>query len=433
MLYRIRERFSVPYDYPVVFTRCVFAPEHRLLRDLLCADGRAAGPLRIAVCVDSGLAAARPGLLEDIRRWMHAHHPRVVAAGAIQPVPGGEQAKKHLRTTLRLVEYFLQIGLCRHSFVLAIGGGAVLDAVGLAAALAHRGIRLIRMPTTTLAQADAGIGVKNGVNYRSAKNAIGTFAPPFAVVNDLDWLDSLSDADWMAGVAEAIKVAMVRDRRFFYQIAAWAERLRARDGWAMEKVVRRCAQLHLEHIRRSGDPFERGSARPLDFGHWAAHALESLTRYRIGHGQAVAFGIRLDTLYAWRQGWMAGEDAAAVFRLLDRCGFHPRPAMRLKPLANPDRLLAGLDRFREHLGGELCVTFPRRIGEVFEVHAVDRRLMAQCLHELVADTGVPGVSSEPGAVEWRTPSLRSPPQRSRGSLVAPASRRRSSGRDRQDC
>ena len=137
-----------------------------------------------------------------------------------------------------------------------LGGGAVLDAVGFAAAAAHRGVRLVRVPTTTLAQADSGVGVKNGINAFGKKNFLGTFSPPWAVINDEAFLQTLSDRDWRCGIAEAVKVALLKSERFFDQIGEAVPRLRMRDEQALIPIVRRSAWLHLHHITDGGDPFE---------------------------------------------------------------------------------------------------------------------------------------------------------------------------------
>src|SRR5204862_2038620 len=126
-------------------------------------------------------------------------------------VPGGERAKQSPALIAALHADLQRLGIDRQSFVVAIGGGALLDAVGYAAATAHRGVRLIRVPTTVLAQADSGVGVKNGINAFGKKNFLGTFAPPAAVINDSTFLVTLSDREWRSGLAEAIKVALLKD------------------------------------------------------------------------------------------------------------------------------------------------------------------------------------------------------------------------------
>lgn len=260
-----------------------------------------------------------------------------------------------------------------------------MDAVGLAAALVHRGLRQVRVPTTVLGQNDAGVGVKNGVNFLGGKNAIGTFAPPFAVLNDFDFLLTLPDRDWLCGVAEAFKVSIIRDRAFFEELVATADRYPARDFAAMQALVTRCAEIHLEHIRSNGDPFEYGRARPLDFGHWSAHKLELLSGFRISHGEAVATGVLLDSIYAARQSWITEDELAAIRGGLQRSGFrlwfeelHQREADGTRTI------FAGLRDFQEHLGGELTVTFPRGIGARHEVHEINLALMERALQELEA-------------------------------------------------
>jgi 3-dehydroquinate synthase len=255
--------------------------------------------------------------------------------------------------------------------------------VGLAAALAHRGLRTVRLPSTTLAQNDAGIGVKTGLNLAGQKNAVGVFAPPWAVIDDFDFLDTLDDENWIAGHAEAFKVAAIRDAAFFDFLCAHASALRRRDPVAQEQAVTRCAERHLRHIRDSGDPFETGTARPLDFGHWAAHQLETMTGYALRHGPAVAIGVALDAAYARRKGWLTPGDFERLTGGLRACGFtlwHPAMAER-----RPDGvrvLFEGIEKFREHLGGELTITMPRGIGDRFEIHDLDRAVLDACADEL---------------------------------------------------
>jgi 3-dehydroquinate synthase len=271
----------------------------------------------------------------------------------------------------------------RHSYLVALGGGALLDMAGLAAATAHRGLRHVRIPTTTLSQADSGVGVKNGINAFGKKNFIGTFAPPFAVINDFELLRSLSVRDKRAGLVEAIKVALIRDRPFFEAMERDAERLRAFEPAAVEEVIYRCAGLHLDHIASSGDPFEFGSARPLDFGHWAAHKLEQLSEYRIRHGEAVAVGIALDVLYSNLIGLLDSQSTDRIFRLLQRLGFELFASELLH--TSPDgtlRILEGLEEFREHLGGELTITLLREIGHGVEVHEMKRERVVEAIDAL---------------------------------------------------
>jgi 3-dehydroquinate synthase len=219
-------------------------------------------------------------------------------------------------------------------------------------------VRLVRMPTTTLAQDDAAMGVKNGVNRRGKKNLLGAFAVPSSVLCDLDLLRSLSDRDWRSGFAEAVKIAVIRDRSLFDRIERDAEAIRDRDEAAAEPVIRRSAELHLRHILEGGDPFELGTARPLDFGHWAAHRLEAMSGHRLLHGEAVSIGVALDSTIAMRQGRLDEASCARIVATLARLGL-PVAAAELVEI---DRLVQGLEEFREHLGGRATIALPTGIG-----------------------------------------------------------------------
>jgi len=255
--------------------------------------------------------------------------------------------------------------------------------VGLAAATAHRGVRHVRIPTTTLAQCDSGVGVKNGINAFGKKNFIGTFAPPFAVINDFLMLASLSPRDKRAGYAEAVKVALIRDAEFFEELERDAARLREFDPVAMQRLIHRCAELHLDHISTSGDPFETGSARPLDFGHWSAHKLEQLSEYKIRHGEAVAIGLALDTIYSRDAGYIDASSAERVLSLLEALGFELFASeLRHSNSEHSLLVLEGLEEFREHLGGELTITLINAIGRGFEIHEMNLPRVIRAIEEL---------------------------------------------------
>jgi 3-dehydroquinate synthase len=340
------------------------------------------GPHRFIAVVEAGLMAARPELPEAIARYAALHPADLALALPPLVLPGGEEAKQDLAAVQAIWQAVELAGLDRHAYVLAVGGGALLDGVGFAAATAHRGVRLVRVPSTTLAQADAGVGVKNAINAFGQKNFIGTFAPPWAVLNDAELLSTLGERDWRAGAAEAVKVALIKDADFFAWLEAQSAALCARDLRAMAQLVRRCAALHLAHIAQGGDPFEQGSSRPLDCGHWAAHKLERLSAHRLRHGEAVAIGLALDATYAQRQGLLAEADWRRVVGLLLALGF----SLACPELAGAG-LLDGLEEFRAHLGGPLTVTLPAGIGRAVEVHRMDKGAIAeatQCLARVQA-------------------------------------------------
>jgi 3-dehydroquinate synthase len=222
------------------------------------------------------------------------------------------------------------------------------------------------------------VGVKNGVNMFGMKNFIGTFAPPFAVINDFCFLETLSQRDWVSGVAEAFKVSMIKDSPFFHWLCANTGRLRNRDKAAMEKLVRRCAELHVMHIQTSGDPFEFGSARPLDFGHWSAHKLEMLSGGKIRHGEAVAIGLALDSYYAFEKGLLFKKDLDALLSALENLGFSLWSDLLLKKdRRGQPEIFLGIQEFREHLGGDLHITLPCGLGRKTEVNELDGNVLME--------------------------------------------------------
>ena len=379
-----QQRITVNWDFPVVFTHALFAPANPVLADTLNRLGENRRH-RAMIFIDGHVAGALPDLVSQAAAYFAAHPDRLELIGAPQIVTGGEAVKNDFGLVDRFMRVMLEAHLDRQSFVIIVGGGAVMDAVGLAAALVHRGLRQVRVPTTVLGQNDAGVGVKNGVNFLGGKNAIGTFAPPFAVLNDFDFLLTLPDRDWLCGVADAFKVSIIRDRAFFDDLVASAEKYPARDFAAMQDLVIRCAEIHLEHIRTNGDPFEYGRARPLDFGHWSAHKLELISHFRISHGEAVASGVLLDSNYAALQSWISPDEAAAIRDGLRRSGFQLWfDELDLREPDGSRTIFGGLRDFQEHLGGELTVTFPRGLGARQEVHEIDLALMERALQELKA-------------------------------------------------
>lgn len=373
----VTQRFVVEYEYSVRFTRGALAPSNHILRELLPA---AAAPHRFLFAVDSGVVEATPSLLDQIERYAAAHADRMRLVAPPLIVQGGEVCKNDPTHLDQVLTALTNGGLCRHSFVVALGGGAVLDLVGYAAATFHRGVRLIRMPSTVLAQNDAGVGVKNGVNARGTKNMYGTFAPPFAVVNDLDLLRTLSRRDLRAGMAEAVKVSMVRSAEFFEELEASRGELAQFQEPALEALVTRCAKEHLDHIAEGGDPFELGSARPLDFGHWTAHRLEEMTGGAVRHGEAVAAGMAVDSCYAAAKNLITVEERDRVLSLLRDLGF----SLHFPELSAMD-LASALESFRAHLGGELCITLPHGIGQRRELNEMDLALVRRCIDRLAQD------------------------------------------------
>lgn len=357
--------FEVRYTHRVFFTRGADDPANPVLE-------KALGPARrVLITIEDTVHAAHPDYADALLRRLG---PRAVPTPLI--LPGGEKCKQNTGVYETITRAIHESGIDRHSALLAIGGGAFLDAAGFAAATAHRGVQLLRFPTTSLSQADSGVGVKNSLNTFGKKNFTGSFAVPLAVVNDLDFLSTQETEERILGLVEAVKVALIKDPELFTWIAKNVGRIRSADPAAIHYAVCRSARLHFDHITLGGDPFERGSSRPLDFGHWAAHKLESLSGHSLSHAAAVSIGIALDVAYSTLQGWLPESDAESIFRLFHHFGwpvFHPllsQSGTQEIPL-----ILDGLDEFREHLGGDLTLLMLDGIGRPREIHEVNPATM----------------------------------------------------------
>ncbi|MBC7772290.1 MAG: 3-dehydroquinate synthase [Pyrinomonadaceae bacterium] len=370
--------FVVPFSHRLRFTEGLFDEGNTILDELLVREDQR--PARVLVVVDGGLAAGVPSLVPQAEAYVRRREQTgaVQAAGPVLIVPGGEVCKNDRSVLDTLLAALHQGKICRRSYVVVVGGGAVLDVVGFAASIFHRGVRLIRVPSTTLAQADSGVGVKSAVNFFNTKNLVGAFSPPWGVVNDERLLTRLSDEHWRDGFSEVVKVAMLKDAAMYERLRTVAPLLRDRNMQAAVPMIRQSALLHMEHITAGGDPFEFQRARPLDFGHWAAHKLEQMTGFELSHGYAVSIGVALDTFYAELCGKARaglGEEVALCLEAIGLPAWHPM-------LLETDRLLGGLEEFREHLGGQMTITLVSEPGTSFEVHEIDARKMAEAVGRL---------------------------------------------------
>lgn len=373
----VNQCFNIQFRYPVHFTRGLFASDNALLANTITNITHASN-VKVVFVIDRGVHEHHPSIISQIESYCRYHDNICLA---LQPtiIQGGEDVKNDIQYLLDTLEIINAARLDRHACFIAIGGGALLDMAGFAAAISHRGIRHMRIPSTVLSQNDAGMGVKNGINYFGKKNFLGTFTPPSAVINDSLLLTTLKMRDWIAGIAEAIKVALVKSAEFFDWIAGNVASLKSRDLAVMEQLIFQCAQMHLEHIATSGDPFEQGSSRPLDFGHWSAHKLEQLSNYKIKHGEAVALGLAIDITYSKIMGLLSDASWNNILDCIKAVGFplfHPLLLDTDKKGINP-ALLSGLDEFREHMGGELIIILISKPGKSFEVHHMDKETLSQ--------------------------------------------------------
>ncbi len=375
----INQTFQITYNYSVFFTEDLFGLPNQELKNFFDKYEDEGFQRKALVVIDQGFIDHHPDLIDAIKVYFHQHVPTIQLAKEFCLVPGGEACKNDPLVFDELVKAIDRNGIDRHSFVIAVGGGAVLDLVGYAAAVSHRGIKLIRIPTTVLSQNDSGVGVKNSINFLGKKNFLGTFAPPVAVFNDLTLLRTLDERDWRSGIAEAIKVALIKDPSFFEWIEKNVTALVHRDEQIMAILIHRCAEMHTDHIA-GGDPFEFGSSRPLDFGHWAAHKLEYLTNFEVRHGEAVAIGIALDCIYSNQVGKLNSVELKRIIAVLTGLGFdiyHEKLAEN-----NKINLKIGLQEFREHLGGRLTIMLLEKIGIGIEVHEMNPHIIESSVDEL---------------------------------------------------
>ena len=368
----LQQSFTIKFEYKVFFTSGLFAEGNTLLNDFF--KSAAGVEKQILFVIDGGVEERTPALFSQIKNYFDKNR-LVKLVPEMLIVPGGETVKNDTKYLEQVLQAVNDHGIDRHSYIAAIGGGSVLDMVGYAATIAHRGIKHIRIPTTVLSQNDSGVGVKNGINYFDKKNFLGAFAPPVAVFNDDEFLTTLNDRDWRSGISEAIKVALIKDAGFFEWIEQNASALVQRDKAVMNQLVWRCAKMHLEHIA-GADPFESGSSRPLDFGHWSAHKLENLSNFEVRHGEAVAMGMALDTVYSNSSGRLPDDDTQRVLHLLQQLGFDLTHSL-LQVSTDDSPILQGLQEFREHLGGQLTIMLLNKIGEGEEVHEIDTALLKQ--------------------------------------------------------
>ncbi len=373
-----RYDFQIPvtFKHRIVFTRHAFSVGNPALAEVL----NEGGGRRAMVFVEETVAALWPDLVDQIQAYFGELDLDFLGTTVF---PGGEAAKADDHLVKEVWAAIDAAHLDRHSYALVIGGGAFLDAVGYAAATAHRGVRLVRFPTTTLSQDDSGVGVKCAINAFGKKNWVGSFAVPYAVINDFSFLHSQDEETRRGGLIEAVKVALVRDRDFFEWIETNLTSLAALEPDALEACVEKSALLHARHIASGGDPFETGSSRPLDFGHWAAHKLETMTSYQLSHAPAVAVGLALDTLYSARAGLLKFSVADQVLRVLDGLQlaiYHP--ALDWLDENGRRRVLDGLDEFREHLGGQLTVLLLEDVGQGIDAHQFNEVLLGECINEL---------------------------------------------------
>lgn len=366
----IGQDFTVQHRHQLYTTTGFWHKDNSTLLGIMPAGAK------LLVVIEQQMRELWPGITTELLSTEHPLHSHVKVIPTALVLAGGEACKNSWEGTLAVCAAINEHGIDRHSYVLAIGGGAFLDMVGFATAIAHRGVRLIRVPTTVLAQADSGVGVKAAINAFGKKNFLGSFDVPAAVINDTTLLSTLDKRNRLAGLAEVLKVGLIKDTRLIVALETSGLQAVEVGGNALDLLVQWSARLHLEHITLGGDPFEKGSSRPLDFGHWSAHKLEAISNYTILHGEAVALGIALDVTYSHYMGWLSASDYDRIMALMHSLGFTITHHLFM---THAHELLRGLEEFREHLGGKLTLLMLNGIGQTREVHELHEEKMAAAM------------------------------------------------------
>ena len=373
--------FNISFSYNIRFTRGVLEVSNPVLKNFIQEDCYLHEGYRpkFLVIVDERVAEFHE-IEKNLITYLREHKIELDFLPMLR-VPAGEASKNSLSLLYEVYSLISKYEVDRHSYIMSIGGGAVNDFAGFVATTAHRGIKHIRIPTTVLAQNDAAIGVKNAINFNGLKNFIGTFSVPKIVINDFDFLKTLSTRDFISGYAEAIKISLIKDKAFFYWIEQNTSKLKQRDETAVAYLIERTARLHTDHFQNSGDPFETGNSRPLDYGHWQAHFIEKLSNFEVLHGEAVGLGMYLDSLYAIKKNLISLKEGERVLTLLNKIGLLVQKEILQK--LDLMRLEEALNEFRAHLGGALSIPMLTEIGKFQDVNQIDLIVYNACVESLL--------------------------------------------------
>lgn len=286
--------------------------------------------------------------------------------------PGGEPNKR-MASVEALAEQMVEAGGDRSSIVIAFGGGIVGDLAGFLAAIFMRGLPVIQIPTTLLAQVDAAVGGKTGANLVSGKNLIGSFHQPLAVLIDPNVVSTLPDREYRAGLYEIIKCGIIRDRALFDVLDRDASNVLAQEPATLERIIADAVRIKAEVV--TADEREGDLRRILNFGHTFGHALEAETHYeRFLHGEAVAWGMRAATQLAQKTGRLAADAADAIHRVVRAYG--PLPTFDGIPAK---RLAARLRSDKKTVQGKVHFVLPVKIGDVEIVSGIDDRLVLESI------------------------------------------------------
>jgi 3-dehydroquinate synthase len=332
-------------EYPIVVTR---SPEETIERLL-----RLVGDANVALITDETVERLYGSLVVGALE-------KAGTAVEVVAVPAGERHKT-LGQAFELLDWLTGTQIGRRDVVVNLGGGVVIDMGGWVAASYMRGVPYVNLPTTLIGQVDAGIGGKVAVNHPVAKNLIGGFAQPLAVISDISFLRTTGIRQLRAGLAESIKKAIIASPAYWALIDASADAVLAGDSGALAALVHGAGAIKAELIER--DPYEQDSRRTLGFGHAIAHPVETVTGYsELLHGEAVAFGMAVETHIAAARGLLGADRLEEILGLLRRVGL-PTTALELPAELDAARLLRAIERIRLIRGGGYRFVLPIEIGE----------------------------------------------------------------------
>ena len=358
------------------------------------AGGGVVDPVRIQVRAASatypveiaaGATAALPRLLDEIRAparrfvvstapvWGH-HSEAVASLSTEEPIllPDGERYK-NAATVMRIYDALIRANADRATCLVALGGGVVGDVAGFAAATYLRGVPVVQVPTTLLAQVDSAIGGKTGVNHPLGKNLIGSYHQPLAVLIDPLLLATLPRREFRAGLYEVIKYGIIASRPLFDRITQELAKLFARDSMSLVPVIAESCRIKAEVV--SEDERESGPRRALNFGHTAGHALEAVTKYRrFRHGEAVAYGMLVAAELGVKRGTFAASDRDALATLIAQMG--PLPPTGDLSAAE---LMQAMGRDKKVVAGKLHFVLPTGIGSTRVVTDVTSEEISEAL------------------------------------------------------
>jgi 3-dehydroquinate synthase len=376
----LRAELRLEIEFPVTFTRDVFHPDNPVLADSL----RRAEPARRQTAffvVGSAVAAARPQLERSIETYALARPQELELAGRPLVIEGSSPSKSVPANPDWLRSRLCHAQLGRGDHVVAVGGGALLDVVGLAASTLQRGLRLTRVPTTALAQAECSLALRNGVDFFGRRDWLTAFSAPFSVVLDSRFLETLPRRERLSGAAAAARLGLARDADLLRWLDARAETvaLSAR-GASLETLIARCVRQRLSELAPSSDA---SFAPRLELGGWLAARLESLSGCRLSYGESLAIGLAADALASVELAGLPQADADYVLALLEKLGFELwDPALELVSADGRRLALEGLEEARLRFGPNAGFPVIENLGRCRLVDRYDEAAAARALDAL---------------------------------------------------